>query len=98
LYGRRAQHIGNSTTRCRRRARSARNRRNQQSDFSNGIWSVLDFRVWTFINSDLTVSLTGNAIGEWILFGAEARLAANGDDFAFAKPADTSLRSAAFER
>jgi hypothetical protein len=82
LYGRRAQHIG--------RARSARNRRNQQSDFSNGIWSVLDFRVWTFINSDLTVSLTGNAIGEWILFGAEARLAAN--------PADTSLRSAAFER
>jgi hypothetical protein len=60
------------------------------ADFANGISSVLDFHAWTFINSDLTVSLVRNPIGEWILLDAETWLAANGGGIAFAKLADTS--------
>jgi hypothetical protein len=60
------------------------------ADFANGISSVLDFHAWTFINSDLTVSLVRNPIGEWILLDAETWLAANGSGIAFAKLADTS--------
>ena len=60
------------------------------ADFSNGISSVLDFRAWTFINGDLTVSLARNPIGEWILLDAETWLPANGGGIAFSRLADTS--------
>jgi hypothetical protein len=41
------------------------------ADFSNGTSSVLDFREWTFINGDLTLSLAREPVGEWILLDAE---------------------------
>jgi hypothetical protein len=41
------------------------------ADFCNGTSNVLDFREWTFINGDLTVSLAREPVGEWILLDAE---------------------------
>jgi acyl-Coa thioesterase superfamily protein/acyl-CoA thioesterase superfamily protein len=41
------------------------------ADFCNGTSAVLDFREWTFINGDLTVSLAREPVGEWILLDAE---------------------------
>lgn len=41
------------------------------ADFCNGTSSVLDFKDWTFINGDLTISLAREPVGEWILLDAE---------------------------
>ena len=41
------------------------------ADFSNGTSSALDFRQWTFINADLTVSFARQPLGQWILLDAE---------------------------
>jgi len=41
------------------------------ADFCNGTSSVLDFKEWTFINGDLTLSLAREPVGEWILLDAE---------------------------
>jgi hypothetical protein len=41
------------------------------SDFCNGTSSVLDFRDWTFINADLTISLARDPVGDWVLLDAE---------------------------
>jgi hypothetical protein len=41
------------------------------ADFCNGTSSVLDFREWTFINGDLTLSLAREPVGDWILLDAE---------------------------
>jgi hypothetical protein len=41
------------------------------ADFCNGTSSVFDFREWTFINADLSVSLAREPVGEWILLDAE---------------------------
>jgi hypothetical protein len=41
------------------------------ADFCNGTAAVLDFREWTFINGDLTLSLTREPVGDWILLDAE---------------------------
>ena len=41
------------------------------ADFCNGTSAVLDFRKWTFINADLTLSLAREPVGEWILLDAE---------------------------
>lgn len=41
------------------------------ADFCNGTSSVLDFRDWTFINGDLTLSLAREPVGDWILLDAE---------------------------
>jgi Thioesterase-like superfamily len=60
------------------------------ADFSNGIGSVLDFQAWTFINGDLSVSLTRDPIGEWILLDAETWLAPNGGGLAISRLADTA--------
>jgi hypothetical protein len=58
------------------------------ADFSNGVGSVLDFRAWTFINGDLSLSLTRDPIGEWILLDAETWLAPNGGGLAISRLAD----------
>ena len=59
------------------------------SDFSNGTSSVLDFRKYTFLNADLTVSLSRLPRGEWILLDAESWLGADGAGLAAAKLADS---------
>jgi len=58
------------------------------ADFSNGTAAVLDLRKWTFVNADLTVTLSRDPVGEWILLDAETWLAANGAGIAAARLAD----------
>jgi hypothetical protein len=58
------------------------------ADFCNGVSSVLDFAQWTFINGDLTVSLSRLPVGEWILLDAESWLGPEGAGIAFGKLAD----------
>jgi hypothetical protein len=48
------------------------------ADFCNGTSSVLDFDKWTFINADLTVSLTRAPVGDWILLNAETWIGPDG--------------------
>jgi hypothetical protein len=60
------------------------------ADFCNGASSVLDFREWTFINGDLTLSLARQPVGEWILLDAETWLGPEGAGLASAKLADTA--------
>lgn len=59
------------------------------ADFCNGTSSVLDFRAWTFINGDLTVSLARDPVGEWVLLDAETWLGPDGGGLAAAKLADS---------
>lgn len=58
------------------------------SDFCNGTSSVLDFRHWTFINGDLTVSLAREPVGEWILLDAETWAGPDARGLAMARLAD----------
>jgi hypothetical protein len=57
-------------------------------DFCNGVSSLLDFRRWTFINADLTISLARMPIGEWILLDARTWLGNQGSGIAFARLGD----------
>lgn len=58
------------------------------ADFCNGTSSVLDFREWTFINGDLTLSLAREPVGEWILLDAETWAGADSIGLAAARLAD----------
>lgn len=58
-------------------------------DFCNGVSTVLDFRSWTFINGDLTISLARLPVGEWILLDAQTWLGDGGSGIAFAKLGDS---------
>jgi len=58
------------------------------ADFCNGTSAALDFREWTFINADLTVSLARQPVGEWILIEAESMIGAEGAGLATARLAD----------
>ena len=60
------------------------------ADFCNGTSAALDFRDWTFINADLTVSLARQPVGEWILLDAETWIGPDGAGLAMARLADTS--------
>jgi hypothetical protein len=60
------------------------------ADFSNGTSSSLDFRAWTFINADLTVSFARQPVGEWILLNGESWIGPDGAGLATARLADTS--------
>ena len=60
------------------------------ADFCNGTSAVLDFREWTFINADLTVSFARQPVGEWILLDAESWIGPDGAGLAMARLADTS--------
>lgn len=57
-------------------------------DFCNGASAVLDFRAFTFINADLTISLARDPVGEWVLLDAETWLGPDGAGIAFARLAD----------
>lgn len=57
-------------------------------DFCNGVSAILDFRQWTFINADLTVSLARQPVGEWILLDARTWLGNRGCGIAFARLGD----------
>lgn len=59
------------------------------ADFCNGVSSVLDFAKYTFINADLTISLSRMPVGEWILLDAESWIGENGAGIAFGALADT---------
>jgi len=59
------------------------------ADFCNGTSAVLDFREWTFINADLTVSFARQPVGEWILLDAESWVGPDGAGLAMARLADT---------
>jgi hypothetical protein len=58
------------------------------ADFCNGTSSVLDFRQWTFINGDLTLSLAREPVGEWILLDAETWAGPDSIGIAAARLAD----------
>jgi Thioesterase-like superfamily len=58
------------------------------SDFCNGTSAALDFRQWTFINADLTVSFARESVGEWILVDAESWIGPDGAGLAMARLAD----------
>jgi hypothetical protein len=58
------------------------------ADFCNGTSATLDFRHWTFINADLTVSFARQPVGEWILLDAESWIGPDGAGLAAARLAD----------
>ena len=60
------------------------------ADFCNGTSAVLDFRKWTFINADLTVSFARQPVGAWILLDAESWIGPDGAGLATARLADES--------
>lgn len=57
------------------------------SDFCNAC-SALDFRQWTFLNADLTVSMAREPVGEWILLDAVSWIGPDGAGLAQARLAD----------
>jgi hypothetical protein len=59
------------------------------ADFCNGTSAVLDFRQWTFINADLTVSFARQPVGTWILLDAESWIGPDGAGLAMARLADS---------
>ncbi len=58
------------------------------ADFCNGTSAVLDFREWTFINADLTLSLAREPVGDWILLDAETWAGPDSIALAMARLAD----------
>jgi acyl-coenzyme A thioesterase PaaI-like protein len=58
------------------------------ADFCNGTSAALDFRQWTFLNADLTVSMAREPVGEWILLDAESWIGPDGAGLAMARLAD----------
>jgi Acyl-CoA thioesterase C-terminal domain/Acyl-CoA thioesterase N-terminal domain len=59
------------------------------ADFSNGTSPAVDFREWTFINADLTVSFARQPVGEWILLDGESWIGPDGAGLAMSRLADT---------
>lgn len=72
--------LGEATTALMRVAMTA--------DFCNGVSTVLDFRKWTFINADLSISLARMPVGDWILLDAQTWLGNQGAGIAFARLGD----------
>jgi Thioesterase-like superfamily len=58
------------------------------ADFCNGTAPSLDFRQWTFINADLTVSMAREPVGEWILLDGCSWIGPDGAGLAMARLAD----------
>jgi Thioesterase-like superfamily len=59
------------------------------SDFCNAS-SALDYRKWTFLNADLTVSMAREPVGEWILLDAVTWIGPDGAGLATARLADVN--------
>jgi hypothetical protein len=60
------------------------------ADFCNGTSAALDFRQWTFLNADLTVSMARPPVGEWILLDAESWIGPDGAGLSMARLADVN--------
>jgi hypothetical protein len=60
------------------------------ADFSNGTSPAVDFREWTFINADLTVSFARQPVGEWILLDGESWIGPYGAGLAMSRLADSN--------
>ena len=60
------------------------------ADSGNGISSVLDFRRFVFVNSDLTINLLRRAQGEWICIDAQTLVGPQGNGLAEARIFDAS--------
>jgi hypothetical protein len=60
------------------------------ADFCNGTSAALDFRDWTFLNADLTLSMAREPVGEWILLDAESWIGPEGAGLAVARLADVN--------
>jgi len=58
------------------------------ADFCNVASAVLDYRHWTFINGDLTISLARDPVDDWILLDAQTWLGPDGAGLAFGRLAD----------
>ncbi len=58
------------------------------SDFCNATSMALDFRHWTFLNADLTISLSRTPVGEWILLDGESWVGPDGAGLATARLGD----------
>jgi hypothetical protein len=58
------------------------------ADFCNATAATLDFRQWTFINADLTVSFARQPVGAWILLDGESWIGPDGAGLAMARLAD----------
>ena len=52
------------------------------ADSGNGISAVLDFKRYSFVNSDLTINLLRRPVGEWICLEARTWLGPNGGGLA----------------
>lgn len=59
------------------------------ADCSNGVSSVLDFKTWSFINADLTVTFAREPVGDWILLNSKMTLGPHGAGLAISRLADT---------
>src|SRR5579883_934989 len=60
------------------------------ADFANGTSAALDFRHWTFLNADLTVSMAREPVGDWVLLDGESWIGPDGAGLAMMRLADTS--------
>lgn len=60
------------------------------SDFCNGTGSALDFKAYTYLNADLSVSMAREPVGEWILLDAISWIGPDGAGLALARLADQS--------
>ena len=60
------------------------------ADSGNGISSVLDFRRFVFVNSDLTINLLRRTQGEWICIDAQTLVGPQGNGLAETRIFDTS--------
>jgi Acyl-CoA thioesterase C-terminal domain/Acyl-CoA thioesterase N-terminal domain len=58
------------------------------SDFSNGTSAVLRFAEWTFLNADLSVSLSRLPVGDWILLDSESWIGPDGAGIAASRLGD----------
>ena len=58
------------------------------SDFSNATSVALDFRHWTFLNADLTISLARQPVGDWILLDGDCYIGQDGAGLAMARLGD----------
>ncbi len=58
------------------------------ADFSNGTSAALDFREWTFLNADLTVSMAREPVGDWVLLDGDSWIGPEGTGLSMANLAD----------
>ena len=64
------------------------------ADFANGLSWILPFRDWLFVNTELTIHLHREAVGEWIGLDARSSSSAGGFGLATATLHDLQGRSA----